>query len=278
MILVTGGSGQLGTAMRAVFPDAWFPSRGEFDLSDLDGMRQSLAATAPSLIVNCAAYTAVDRAEQEEAMATLINGAAVEVMAAHAAAADIRFVTFSTDYVFDGTADKPYTESDPVAPINAYGRSKLAGEQLALAAYPHTLVIRTSWVISATHPNFVATMLRLVRERDAVSVVDDQVGCPTVASDLAAATAQAVGCGATGIVHLTNRGATTWFELARAAVDLAGGDPGKIQPCGTADFPTAAARPAFSVLGSERCEALGIDVLPGWRDSLPAVVEGQLAR
>jgi dTDP-4-dehydrorhamnose reductase len=229
------------------------------------------------MIVNCAAYTAVDRAEQEEAIATVINGAAVGVMAEYAALARIPIVTYSTDYVFPGTSEKSYLESDATAPVNAYGRSKLAGEQLALSSYPGALVIRTSWVISGTHPNFVATMLRLASEQEELNVVDDQMGCPTIASDLAAATAQALSVGASGVVHLTNQGATTWFHLARAAVNLAGRDSNKIRPCTTAEFPTPAARPAFSVLGSERREPLGIDALPHWRSSLPSVVAGQTA-
>ena len=135
-------------------------------------------------------------------------------------------------------------------------------------------MIRTSWLISGTNPNFVATMLRLAATRDELAVVADQWGCPTVAADLAAGTLRAIEAGATGLLHLTNRGPTTWFELARAAVELAGLDAGKIKACTTADYPTPAARPAYSVLGSERLEELRIEPLPGWRDSLPAVVEG----
>ena len=183
-----------------------------------------------------------------------------------------RLVTYSTDYVFPGTGTRPYVESDPTAPVNAYGRSKLAGEEAALT-HPGVLVISTSWVVSATHPNFVATMIRNARER-VLRVVDDQKGCPTIADDLAAATLTAIDVGAAGLLHLTNRGETTWFEFAREAVGLAGIDPGRIAPIGTEEYPTPARRPAYSVLGSERRESLGIDQLPPWRDSLPAVVEG----
>jgi len=195
------------------------------------------------------------------------------VMAAYAANAGISFVTFSTDYVFSGDADEPYLESSPPNPMSAYGRSKLVGERAALETNPDALVIRTSWLVSGTHPNFVATMLRLARDRE-VRVVDDQQGCPTLADDLAAATLESLHAGAGGILHLTNGGITTWYEFAREAVSLAGIDPDRIVPCSTDEYPTPARRPAYSVLGSERRAALGIKELPAWRESLPAVVEG----
>ncbi len=274
MILVTGGSGQLGTAFREIWPDAWYPTHRELDLSDLASLRSSLVDATPDLIVNCAAYTAVDAAEEHEGLATAVNGDAVGVLATYAASHKIPMVTFSTDYVFAGTAKEPYVESHSTDPINAYGRSKLRGEQLALAAYPDSLVVRTSWVISATHRNFVATILRLVRERDEVRVVDDQQGIPTVATDLAAATVAALEAGAGGLLHLTNSGPTTWYQLARRAAAVAGLDVERIVPCSTSEFPTPAVRPAYSVLGSERRESLGLHELPHWESSLPAVVAG----
>jgi dTDP-4-dehydrorhamnose reductase len=182
------------------------------------------------------------------------------------------FVSYSTDYVFDGTADEPYLESHPTAPINAYGRSKLVGEELALAANPRSLIIRTSWVVSGTHPNFVATMLRLTGEGRQLNVIDDQHGRPTVAADLAVATLRAVEVGATGILHLANHGETTWYQLARSAVELGGGDPEAIRPCTTADYPTPAKRPSYSTLDTALAERLGIEPLPDWRQSLPGVV------
>jgi dTDP-4-dehydrorhamnose reductase len=269
-VLVTGGTGQLGTAFRALLGDAVFPSRAELDLARPGSLASTLDAVGPRAIINCAAYTAVDRAESEEELATTVNGESVGVMAAWAADRAVPFVTYSTDYVFDGRGDRPYVESDPTDPVNAYGRSKLAGETAALE-HPTSLVIRTSWVISGTHPNFVATMVRLVQERD-LRVVDDQRGCPTIVDDLARATIAALGHGAAGLLHITNAGETTWFELARAAVAEAGFDPGLISACGTEDYPTPARRPAYSVLGSERREELGIPPMPHWRMSLPAVV------
>jgi dTDP-4-dehydrorhamnose reductase len=273
VILVTGGAGQLGTAFRRVLPEARY-----VDLRDLDFTRRDLLAAAleemrPEAIVNCAAYTAVDRAEQEEALATLVNGAAVGVMAEHAARRRIPLLTFSSDYVFPGDAVEPYLESSPTGPISAYGRSKLAGERAALAACPGGLVVRTSWLVSGTHPNFVGTMLSLAGE-GVVRVVDDQRGCPTMVDDLAPAAWAALQVGASGVLHLTNSGETTWFEFARAAVALAGLDPERIVPCATSDFPTPARRPSYSVLGSERRRPLSLPELPPWQESLPAVVEG----
>ena len=273
MILVTGGAGQLGTAFRKVLPEARYVDLADLDLTDLEGLAAALEEVRPAAIVNCAGYTAVDRAEREEALATIVNGSAVGVMAEHAARHHVPFLTFSTDYVFRGDGEEPYLESSPTDPINAYGRSKLAGEQAALAACSEALVVRTSWLVSGTHPNFVATMLRLAAERE-VRVVDNQRGCPTMVDDLAPASWAALRAGASGLLHLTNSGETTWFRFARAAVARAGLDPGRIVACTTADYPTPARRPAYSVLGSERRGPLGLPDLPHWEASLPAVVEG----
>ena len=277
MILLLGATGQLGTAMTGMLDDFVAPTRAELDLSRLTRERadEVVSASKPHLLVNCAAYTAVDKAEEEVDLATAVNGEAVGILAEVTADHGIPLVTFSTDYVFDGTGTRPYLESDATAPVNAYGRSKLVGEKLALDANPDTLVIRTSWVISGTHPNFVATMLRLASEGRELTVVDDQRGRPTVAADLARGALDAVDEGASGILHLTNEGTTTWFGLARASLELAGLDPELIQPCSTDEYPTPAARPAYSVLGSERRETLSLDALPDWRESLPALV-GQL--
>ena len=272
MILVTGGAGQLGTAFRKVVPEARFVDLADLDLTRADQLA-TLAEIRPEAIVNCAAYTAVDRAEEEEARATEVNGSAVGVMAGYAAVRGIRFLTFSTDYVFPGDAAAPYLESSPTGPVNAYGRSKLAGEQAALGIHPEALVVRTSWLVSGTHPNFVATMLRLAPERE-VRVVDDQWGCPTMVDDLAPAAWAALQAGVSGLLHVTNSGETTWFRFARAAVAQAGLDPGRIVPCTTADYPTPARRPAYSVLGSERRGPLGLPDVPPWEESLRAVVKG----
>lgn len=277
MIVVTGESGQLGTAFKGLLPDALFPTLEEFDLTDIGGIGPALRRMAPEAIINCAGYTAVDRAEEEEDVADLINSAAVGALARYAADQQIPFVTYSTDYVFPGTATTPYLESTPTDPVNAYGRSKRKGELLALQ-YPGSLVIRTSWLVSGTNPNFVATMLRLAASRDSLRVVDDQRGCPTVAADLAEASLRALEVGAGGLLHLTNQGETTWYGLARRAVELAGLDPSRLSPCTTDDYPVPAPRPAYSVLRSERIEQLSIPQLPRWEESMASVVSGLIER
>lgn len=272
MILVTGGSGQLGTSFRRLLPDAVFPSRNQLDLASAESIRHALDELRPTSIINCAAYTAVDRAEEQEELANLINGNAVGLLAEYAVDRGIPLVTYSTDYVFDGNGTRPYVESDQTDPINAYGRSKRVGEVLALDR-EGVLVVRTSWVISGTHPNFVATMIRLASTHDSVNVIDDQWGCPTITDDLATATLRALDLGVTGLLHLANQGPTTWYRLARRAVELAGLDVAKIVPCTTEQFPLPAPRPGYSVLGSERLDGLGIGSLPEWEESIPAVVE-----
>ncbi|MEX0826784.1 MAG: dTDP-4-dehydrorhamnose reductase [Acidimicrobiia bacterium] len=275
MILVTGGSGQLGSAFRRLLPGASFPSRRQLDLTQPGTIGEAVAALAPTSIINCAAYTVVDEAEDDEEMAFAVNAVSVGVLARLAAERSLPFVTFSSDYVFDGRGDRPYVESDPTSPANAYGRSKEAGEQLALEAHPGALVVRSSWLISATHPNFVDTILRLAGEgAGELRVVDDQFGCPTIADDLAGAVLGAVDAETTGLLHLTNQGETTWFGLARAAVGFAGLNPERVVPVSSAEYPRRAARPAYSVLRSERLAGLGLDPLPPWEASLLPLVAG----
>ena len=178
-----------------------------------------------------------------------------------------QFVTFSTDYVFDGTKDGGYVESDSPRPINGYGRSKLLGETLALDANPESLIIRTSWLLSGTHRNFVTTILKRLSDGD-VTVVADQFGKPTFVHDLAYGTMQAIGSGIDGLLHLTNEGVTTWFGVAQAAAEAAGYDPISVHPCTSAEYTSAAARPSNSVLDSERTEGYSLAALPDWNASL----------
>jgi dTDP-4-dehydrorhamnose reductase len=258
--LVLGSVCQLGSAITSLAEGSLAATRDDLDLgkASYDSVRRLVLSRAPSAIINCAGYTAVDQAEEEEDLATEVNGRAVGILAEVAADSGIPLVTFSTDYVFDGQAARPYLESDETNPISAYGRSKLEGEQLALAANPAALVIRTSWLISGTHPNFVATMLQVAKEGQPARVVNDQYGCPTVARDLARATLTAIEAEVSGVLHLTNQGPTTWFELALASIEMAGLDPSVVTSCTTAEFPTAATRPAYSVLGSERASQLDL--------------------
>ena len=273
MIAVLGAGGQLGTAFVRLLGDrAVGITRSELDITRPELISRAVSDLRPKTIINCAAYTAVDRAEVEAAEARLLNATAVGHLATAAAEAGAHFVTFSTDYVFAGTATQPYVESDQTDPINVYGATKLEGEALALTAHPHALVVRTSWLLSGTHPNFITTILKLVQE-GSVKVVDDQWGNPTFVADLARATMAAVNQEANGVLHLTNTGPTTWYRLARRAVEVAGLNPDRINACTTAEYPRPARRPAYSVLGSERLMGLGLDLLPSWDHSIVAAID-----
>lgn len=275
MIVVTGALGQLGTAFHRLLGDndVEYLDEAELDFADLDAIPRVLGEINPSLVINCAAFTAVDAAEENESLARIVNATAVGELARASAQIGSRFVTYSTDYVFDGTSVDGYVESDHPHPINAYGRTKLEGERLAVANHPEALVIRTSWVLSGTHLNFAASMLRLISDGP-VKVVDDQRGRPTLVDDLAHATMDAVDRGATGILHLANEGTTTWFGLAREIAVIADLDPDRVTPCSTDEFPRPAPRPSNSILVSERLGPLGMDPLPSYRVGLPAVVAG----
>ena len=265
MIVILGGSGQLGTAFRRMWPDAKAPSRSELDLFDLRRLREALPRMQPTTIVNCAAYTAVDQAEADEATASRVNGEAVGVLAEVASDLAIPFITFSTDYVFDGEDDQPYTETSEPRPINAYGRSKLLGERLALE-YDGALVIRTSWLLSATHPNFITKVLGTAAS-GVTPVVKDQRGRPTLVEDLATATAAAMSHGLSGLLHLASPPTTTWFDLAREACDLAGLDSSNITPITSDELDLPAPRPRNSVLVSGR----GL-LMPNWRNGFESIV------
>lgn len=272
-LVVTGASGQLGHAFTKLLGlGAVYVDRSSLDLTSPDDIGPVIRTIDPSVVINCAAYTAVDAAESDRTTAHLVNALAVEELARVCRDVDARLVTYSTDYVFDGTKQGPYVESDPTDPINVYGATKLEGEERALAALPSTLVIRTSWVMSGTHRSFASVMLELIGRGD-VSVVDDQFGCPTFVDDLAAATLEAIAVDAAGIVHITNTGVASWYEVARAIAEAAGFDVARVHPCTTADYPTAAARPANSVLGSERRGPLGLAPIRDYHAALVEVVE-----
>ncbi|HEX2154316.1 MAG TPA: dTDP-4-dehydrorhamnose reductase [Acidimicrobiia bacterium] len=277
-VLIIGAGGQLGTAFAELLPDARRVTRERLDLAEASpaDLGRLLHESGASVVINCAAYTNVDQAELEEALATQVNGWAVGRLAAVAAELDIRLITYSTDYVFDGQGQRPYLESDMTDPVNAYGRSKLVGEREALVTDASILVIRTSWVLSATHRNFVTAILSRARQGQPLKVVADQRGCPTIAADLAVATLAGLEAEATGLLHLTNRGETTWFDLARTAIEAADLDSSLVSPCPTEDYPTPARRPAYSVLGSEVAPKLGLEPLPHWTSSIESVVSGSM--
>lgn len=265
MTLVLGASGQVGTAFRTRLPDSMTPSRTELDLTDLGQIAVKVRALRPKLIINCAAYTAVDAAEADPEKAMIVNGEAVGVLATIADQLGVPFVTFSSDYVFDGETDQPYTETSCPNPINEYGRSKLRGEEEALR-FPGSLVIRTSWLFSATHPNFVATILAKATAGD-VRVVDDQWGTPTPVSVLAAEVLAAVERRTTGLLHIACPPPTTWYELSRDVCSLAGIDSNRVRPWGAAEATRTARRPRFSALSTVRSGPM-----PSWHAGLSEVV------
>lgn len=274
--LVLGGSGQLGTAILGLRPDATAPSHHDLDLADVGQVYKKVVRFRPSAIINCAGYTDVDGAEDHPDEAITINGDAVGELARAAHDLTIPFVTFSSDYVFDGRTQGSYTESSTPAPINVYGESKLVGEQAALG-FAGSLVIRTSWLVSATHRNFVSAIVERARQ-GLVRVVNDQWGGPTMVNDLAKASVGAMEQGCSGVLHLSGHPATTWFELARTAAAAVGLDTALVAPCRTTDYPSKADRPARSVLASERLPVGSPLVMPEWPAGLTELLPDILAR
>jgi len=248
-------------------------ARGDLDITDAGAVAHMLAEVRPRAVVNCAAYTHVDGAETDRGSAAAVNGAGAGHVAAAAAEVGASIVHVSTDYVFDGSKRQPWVESDPVAPLGVYGETKLAGEVAVAAANPAHAIVRSSWLFGAGGRNFVDTMLALGSGRDEVSVVTDQVGCPTWTGHLAGALVElAERPLQTGIHHIAGGGSCSWNELAIEVFDRAGIDC-RVLPTTTAAFPRPAARPAYSVLGSERRAPL---VLPAWQDGVAAYLATQV--
>jgi len=272
-ILVTGGNGQLGLSIRKVaaeYPQYTFfyTDLPEGDIAERQAMEALVTRHGIGLIVNCAAYTAVDRAESEPDAAWRANALGAGVLAALCADRGLALVHISTDYVFDGTAAAPYTEDQPVHPMGVYGRTKAEGERMIAESGCRAAVVRTAWLYSEFGNNFVKTMLRLGAERERLTVVDDQRGTPTYAPDLARAILTLVGRGVEGfeIYHFSDRGEISWYDFARRIFELTG-NPIEVVPVGTKDYPTPARRPAYSVLDKSKIEAAGVKV-PDWGDSL----------
>lgn len=266
-LVVTGAGGQLGRALLELAPGARGFGRAELDITDAAAVRAVLKAG--DVVLNCAAYTAVDQAESEVDAAFEINARGPEVLARACAAAGARLIHLSTDYVFTGKSDHPYETDDPTGPATVYGRSKLAGEQAVLEFAPDANIVRTAWVYTGRGADFVATMRRLEAERETVNVVADQIGSPTYAPDLAAGLLElAARPGAPRILHATNAGQASWYELARAVFAGLGADPERVRPCGTADFPRPAPRPAYSVLSGKSWAAAGLAPLRDWNAAL----------
>ena len=270
-VLVTGGLGMLGHDLRDVFggagDDVTCASRADLDVTVLDDCRA--AVSGHDVVVNAAAWTKVDDAEDQEAAAFAVNATGAANVARACSGAGARLVQVSTDYVFPGRATTPYAEDAPLAPQSAYGRTKAAGEWAVRAECPEAWVVRTAWLYGAHGPNFVKTMARLAAERDTVGVVDDQRGQPTWTHDLATAISDLVHAGAPfGTYHGTSDGDTTWYGFAREIFDALGLDPDRVQPVTTDAFPRPAPRPAYSVLGHDAWAASGLSGLPDWHSAL----------
>jgi len=272
-ILLTGRNGQVGWELqRSLAPlgQVTAADRATLDLADADAIRRAVRAARPEVIVNAAAYTAVDRAESEPALAHAINATAVGVLAEETRRLGALLVHYSTDYIFDGTKPAPYVEDDAPNPINAYGASKLAGERALQSSGCAYLILRTSWVYGPRGSNFMRTVLRLARERPQLEVVDDQVGAPTSSLAIARATAQLLRPGARGVYHLSAAGAVSWCGFARAVLARAGiATP--VRAIRTEDYPTPARRPRNSRLDCSRLRTdFGLSLAP-WEEQLSEV-------
>lgn len=272
-VLITGAGGQLGRALQTSVPAGAqiVPlDRAALDIGDAAAVAALVRDMAPDLLINAAAYTAVDKAETDALAARRINGAGPGNLASAALAVGARFIHVSTDFVFDGSSGVPYRPDHPTAPLGVYGATKLAGEQAALAAHPGALIVRTAWVYGVTGHNFVRTMLRLMAERDEVRVVADQIGTPTFAGSLARALWALDAAGAQGIHHWTDSGAASWYDFALAIQEeaLAIGLLTRqvpVLPIATSAYPTPARRPSYSVLDKSSAIALVGAPAPHWR-------------
>jgi dTDP-4-dehydrorhamnose reductase len=284
-ILVTGGAGQVGLELaRVVWPAhvrLHLPSRSELDLADAASVRALFAATPFKAVINSGAYTAVDKAENDVAAAFAANAMGPAILAEATRAAAIPLIQVSTDYVFDGSGDSKYNETDPVGPLSVYGASKLAGELAVRTGNPRSVVLRTAWVLSPHRTNFLKTMLRLAVDRDALRVVDDQIGSPTSAKDIAAALADitlkmlADPQAPTGVYHFVNAGSTSWAGLAReifARSAVYGGPTAQVEGIATVEYPTPAQRPSNSRLSTLKITRdYGVTPRP-WQDAVAEIV------
>ena len=281
-ILITGANGQLGWELGQLaksYPAFEFVlvDRSKLDLTFPETFEKIIHSIAPDCIVNTAAYTAVDKSETEKELSYTVNATAVKALASICKNLAIPFITYSTDYVFDGEATQPYTISTKVDPVNYYGSTKAAGETMAMEANEDTIIVRTSWVFSSHGNNFVKTMMRLMKERAQLNIVADQKGRPTYAKDLAIATMQMIeamnaGKSIKGVYHYANQGETTWYDFA-AKIKAIAGLSCDLQPIETKDFPTPAKRPAYSGLNTSKIEEdLAIDI-PHWEAALKDCIE-----
>ena len=277
-ILITGANGQLGNEMRVLSVENkeynyFFTDVAELDICDAKAILDFVKSNDINVIVNCAAYTAVDNAEDNVELCTKLNADAVGYLAKAAEANGAGFIQISTDYVFDGTAHIPYQETEPTCPNSVYGNTKLAGEQNALTLCTRSMVIRTAWLYSTFGNNFVKTMIRLGKERESLGVIFDQVGTPTYARDLARAIFAAIHQGVVpGVYHFSNEGVCSWYDFTKAIHRLAGITTCNVKPLHTSEYPTKAKRPHYSVLDKTKIKETYHIEIPYWMDSLQGCI------
>lgn len=283
-ILITGCNGQLGNEMQLlekVNPQHQYFNTdvAQLDITNPEAIEEFVNNNAIDIIVNCAAFTAVDKAESSQELCHLLNAKAPEYLAAAVAKRDGYLVQVSTDYVFDGTNHTPYTEDEATCPNSVYGSTKLEGEKLAMAACANTMIIRTAWLYSTFGNNFVKTMIRLGQEKPELGVIFDQIGTPTYAGDLAAAIMAAINNGIVpGIYHFSNEGVISWYDFTKAIHRIAGITSCHVKPLHTTEYPTPAARPHYSVLDKTKIkQTYGIEI-PYWEESLEKCVAKLLAQ
>ena len=278
-IAVTGSQGQLGKSIHALAADYpefhfIFLSRSDMPIHHFELVRNFLAEIKPDVVINAAAYTAVDKAEQEKELAFQVNGEAVGVLAAWCELHGARFIHVSTDYVFDGESDRPYTEVDATGPQSVYGASKLEGEKQAFRFCPGSIIIRTSWVFAPFGKNFVRTMLNMLQEKESIRVVNDQIGAPTYSLDLARAILEIIRSGrwVSGIYHYSNAGRISWYDFA-VEIRHRIGSKCKVEAIPTTEFPTPARRPRFSLLSTEKIGSVYGLRPRNWKESLRECLE-----
>ena len=278
-ILVTGSKGQLGSEIQkigfTILDDVFYTDREELDITDYAAVESFVKKNEIDTIINCAAYTAVDLAEDEVEKAELINTKAVANLANVAAEEDCLLIHISTDYVFDGASSEPYTEKVKAAPLSVYGKTKLAGEKEILKSGCWYIIIRTAWLYSTYGNNFVKTILRLAGERQEINVVNDQIGSPTYAADLAKTIISIMDFDERieheGIYHYTDEGTCSWYDFAKEIVRLSGKDC-QVNPISTTEYPTRAPRPAYSVLDKTKIKRTFAVAVPDWKTSLAEMI------
>lgn len=269
-VLLLGASGMLGRDLAGAAPEHAIvigPDSPRIELTDADAVARAIDASEPEWVLNAAAHTRVDDAEREPEAAMAANGTAVGALGRLCAARGVRVLQVSSDYVFDGRATRPLREDDPTAPVSRYGASKQLGEELLLASGARALVVRTQWLFGRHGRSFPRTMWERATAGQPTRVVADQLGCPTYTVDLARACWALVARDAEGLVHAANGGEASWYDVARAVFEAAG-RPALVSPCTTADYPTPARRPAYSVLDTSRLASLLGAPMPPWRDAL----------